>query len=42
MAGFLNIVPGFWIVIGLMGWILGSGRVTVVELWDLLLIVFLV
>jgi hypothetical protein len=42
MAGFLNIVAGFWIVIGLMGWILGSGRVTMVELWDLLLIVFLV
>jgi hypothetical protein len=40
MAGFFNIVAGFWTVIGLMGWILGSGRVTVVELWDLLLIVF--
>jgi hypothetical protein len=35
-------VAEFWAVVGLMGWILGSGRVTVMELWYLLLIVFLV
>jgi hypothetical protein len=35
-------VAGFWAMVGLMGWILGSGRVTVVELWYLLLILLIV